>query len=68
MTFRSKKRRRVRRVEWKREGQHDDEYEEILKKDFWLEYNEADRRNWRFVAPVVVMLIVAVAVAVIVWW
>ena len=50
----------MRRVEWK--GEHDDEYEEIQKEDFWLEYDEEAGSNWWFVvlAVVIVMLIVAI--------
>ena len=63
MTFHDKRRRRVRRVEWKREGEHDGEYEEIQKEDFWLEFDETAGWNWWFVvSAVVVMLIVAVIV------
>ena len=65
MTFDDKRRRGVRRVEWKREGKHDDEYEEIKKEDFWLEYDEEAGWNWRFVVPAVVVVILIVVV--IVW-
>lgn len=64
VTFHDKRRRRVRRVEWK--GEHDDEYEKIQKEDFWLECDEEAGWNWRFVVPVVV--VVMLIVAVIVWW
>ena len=64
VTFHDKRRHGVRRVEWKWEGEHDDEYEEIQKEDFWLEFDEAAGRNRWFVVLAVVMLIVAV----IVWW
>lgn len=63
VTFDDKRRRRVRRVEWKWDGEHDDEYEEIQEEDFWLEFDEAAGWKWWVVLVVVILIVV-----IIVWW